>query len=30
MHAILWVGFELCISGELSIGKLTAFQGIAF
>jgi ATP-binding cassette subfamily B protein len=30
MHAILWVGFELCIKGELSIGKLTAFQGYIF
>eukprot|EP00802_Teleaulax_amphioxeia_P015385 Tamp_15475.p1 GENE.Tamp_15475~~Tamp_15475.p1 ORF type:complete len:410 (+),score=40.01 Tamp_15475:14-1243(+) len=30
MHAILWVGFTLCIEGELSIGRLTAFQGYIF
>jgi ABC-type multidrug transport system fused ATPase/permease subunit len=30
MHTILWYGFTLCLEGEISIGRMTAFQGYIF
>jgi len=30
MHGILWYGFILCLEGEITIGKLSAFQGYIF
>lgn len=30
MHIILWYGFTLCLEGEISIGRMTAFQGYIF